>query len=272
MSIIQREISIRLLSWLYIVIVGFSVLTKYLYSKFFATKEVVEPQIDVIQDPIEPEVVQHDIIVDTFHNEVPIEISESKPQDIKDDKFRHTFDVLKGEISYNKDRNPELYEKKLIEWLALDPANHDFMLQLAEYYFDTSQRKKSLTLYKKLLDENNALDHALWKSAIISLELVDTPTALYLIEKAISYKQENPKYLMTKAEILYQKKWEHTQDIVELLIKVIKLRPSNTDYMQTLAKVYLETNQDTQYFKMVRMILDIDPAHERARQQMKRNG
>jgi cytochrome c-type biogenesis protein CcmH/NrfG len=51
-------------------------------------------------------------------------------------------------------------------------------------------------------------------------------------------KPENPRYLMTKAEILYQR--EQLDDVAQLLEKITKLRPSNTEYMFALAKIYRE--------------------------------
>jgi tetratricopeptide (TPR) repeat protein len=66
----------------------------------------------------------------------------------------------------------------------------------------------------------------------------DFETAELLIDKAISINQSNPKYYISMVEVLYNT--DRKKDAVEMMEKIVKLRPTNPSYLLTLADLYLE--------------------------------
>jgi len=66
----------------------------------------------------------------------------------------------------------------------------------------------------------------------------DFETAELLIDKAISINQSNPKYYISMVEVLYNT--DRKKEAVEMMEKIVKLRPTTPSYLLTLADLYLE--------------------------------
>ena len=131
--------------------------------------------------------------------------------------------------SFKKEWKPEEYEKKLIEWLAIDPENLELNKQLADLYFTVWNHKKALSLLKKIIEvdpEDHNVIRQIWE---IYLMMWDYETSELLIEKAINLKPNNPKYYISMVEIMYntelhsgilQKYAYFRQKIVKKLLKI----------------------------------------------------
>lgn len=218
--------------------------------------EILHQQIDTIIWIDEQEQI-------LIHEEITVSVAK-----MNEERRKNQLETVKYEIHQAKDRNPMVYEKKLIEWLALDSNNEDFTNMLADHYFDNNDWKKALTLYKKILEIDPTRDVAMRKSAIIMLELWDIQTAEFLTDKVIEFKPENPRYLMTKAEILYQR--EQLEEVSQLLEKITKLRPSNTEYMFALAKIYREMGDEILLRKTLSRIVEIEPNNTQAKEEIRK--
>jgi tetratricopeptide (TPR) repeat protein len=68
-------------------------------------------------------------------------------------------------------------------------------------------------------------------------------------------------------EILYNT--ERKKEAIDCMEKIVKLRPTNTNYMMTLADLYEEIedpdNSKKYYFK----ILELEPSNEKAKRKIK---
>ncbi len=183
------------------------------------------------------------------------------------DKHQKLLEKIRYEALLQKDKgNVDNYEKKLIEWLAMDPENFEFMKLLSDFYFSIWNHTKALSLLKKILEQRPDDHKAIWQIWEIYLAKGEFDTAELLIEKAISLKPNDPKYYVSMVEIKYntQKK----EEAANLMEKVIKLRPSHVWYLLALAKLYEEitdyTNAKKYYFK----ILEFEPMHDLAKQKV----
>lgn len=183
------------------------------------------------------------------------------------DKHQKLLEKIRYEALLQKDKgNVDNYEKKLIEWLAMDPENFEFMKLLSDFYFSIWNHTKALSLLKKILEQRPDDHKAIWQIWEIYLAKWEFDTAELLIEKAIWLKPNDPKYYVSMVEIKYntQKK----EEAANLMEKVIKLRPSHVWYLLALAKLYEEitdyANAKKYYFK----ILEFEPMHHLAKQKV----
>ncbi len=167
---------------------------------------------------------------------------------------------------YKKEGKLENYEKKLIEWLAIEPNNLELNKQLADLYFTIGNHKKSLSLLKKIIEEDpedhNAI-RQIWETYLITW---DYETAELLIEKAINLKPNNPKYHISMVEILYNT--ERKKDAVAVMEKIIKLRPTNSNYALTLAELYEEIHDKDNAKKYYFRVLEQEPGNEKAKKKI----
>ncbi len=168
---------------------------------------------------------------------------------------------------FKKDWKIDDYEKKLIEWLAIDPQNLEITKQLAELYFTIWDHKKSLSLSKKIIERDPEDHNAIRQIWEIYLLTWDLKTAEILIEKSINLKPTNPKYYISMVEIFYNT--ERKKEAIDSMEKIVKLRPTNTNYMVTLADLYEEIddydNAKKYYFK----VLELEPSNDKAKRKIK---
>ena len=75
---------------------------------------------------------------------VTVEIAEKQKKLLEKLKYEALVAKEKGKL--------EEYEKKLIEWLAIDENNLDLHKLLADLYFTLGLHKKSLSLLKKIIE------------------------------------------------------------------------------------------------------------------------
>lgn len=158
------------------------------------------------------------------------------------------------------------YEKKLIEWLAVDPNNHEFLKRLSQYYFNKGKHKKALTLLKKIVDLYADDHHSLWLIGEIYLEKGDFDVAQRLITKAVKLQPTTPKYYISLVELSYNRK--KYDEAIALMEKVIRLRPTNTNYMLALADLYEERGNKDLARKYYFKILEHEPTHAKARKKI----
>ena len=125
------------------------------------------------------------------------------------------------------------YEKKIIEWLAIDPSNLELTKMLADYYFTIWSYKKALPLLKKIIEREPEDDKSLWQIWEIYFINGDNWTAELLIDKAVNLRPDSPKYNLSLVEIYYNT--DRIMEAISCMEKVIKLRPTNTNYLFTLA-------------------------------------
>lgn len=154
------------------------------------------------------------IMSSIFENKIETEEKDEKKEEEKittdntskniQEKQRKLLEKISYEANvYKKEWKLEEYEKKLIEWLAIEPENLELNKQLADLYFTIWNHKKALSLLKKIIEEDPD-DHnvirQIWEIYLITW---DYETAELLIEKSINLKPNNPKYYISMVEILY---------------------------------------------------------------------
>ena len=206
---------------------------------------------------------QHTNDSDTVDVSVPVEAK----QRIIAEKQKKLLEKIKYEALVAKEKwKIDEFEKKLVEWLAIDPDNVDFQELLADLYFTLGHYKKSLSLLKKVID-NDPQDHkAIWQIWEIYLSKWEFHTSELLVEKAIAIKPSNPKYHISMVEILYNT--HRKQDATEVLEKVVKLRPANVSYLLALADLYVEIDDLDNARKYYYRVLEYEPSHIKAKNKL----
>jgi len=68
-------------------------------------------------------------------------------------------------------------------------------------------------------------------------------------------------------EILYNT--ERKKEAIDSMEKIVKLRPTNTNYMMTLADLYEEIDESDNAKKYFFKILEIEPSNEKAKRKIK---
>ena len=184
-------------------------------------------------------------------------------EDLSDKKKKELSKIIYESDSLKKEWKLEEYEKKLIEWLSINPNNMELNKNLAEYYFTTGVYKKSLPLFKKVIEINPEDHSAIWHLGQIYLIWKDYDMAIVLIEKAINISNDSPKYLISMVEILYNT--DKKLEAIWIMEKVIKLRPSNTNYMIALAELYEELKDEDNARKYYFRVLENEPNNELAK-------
>lgn len=180
--------------------------------------------------------------------------------DILQDKHEKNLQKVKYEALLCKQRNDlAWYEKKLIEWLILDPDDIDIYRQLADFYFSEGKYTKALSMFRKILLFDPEDHHALWQIGEIYIEQWQYEDAQVFVEKALSLSPDNPKYYISLIDITIAKE-EFDQALI-YLEKIVGLRPRNISYIMALGEMYekLWRKEDakTTYFR----VLEIDPLH-----------
>jgi len=168
---------------------------------------------------------------------------------------------LKNEWRYDE------YEKKIIEWLAIDPTNLELTRMLADYYFVIWSYKKALPLLKKIIDWVPEDHKSLWQIWEIYFINWDNWTAELLIDKAVNLKSDSPKYNLSLVEVYYNT--GRIMEAISCMEKVIKLRPTNTNYLSTLAMLYEEIWDITNAKKNYYTILEFEPNNEKAKKKLR---
>ena len=159
------------------------------------------------------------------------------------------------------------YEKKLIEWLALESTDKDLNKLLADYYFSVDNHKKALSLLKKIVEIDPKDHKAIWQIGEIYLSSGDFETAELLIEKAIVINPANPKYYVSMVELYYNT--DRKPEAIQKLEQVVRLRPTNPGYMLTLADLYLEVDDLDNAKKYYFRVLEHEPSNEKAKKRLK---
>jgi tetratricopeptide (TPR) repeat protein len=180
------------------------------------------------------------------------------PLDVAEAKRQKSIEMFQFELRSLKEKgHTSAYEKKLIEARALHPERSDFTTMLAEHYYDQAEYKKSLWLYRKLVDADPTEDKSLAMIANCYIKLGEWENAQVILEKLIQEKPENPRYRMSLAEVYYNfKQLDKTVDCVRTMVK---LRPTNMDYLSTLAQLYHEAEQYDLYVQILYRMLELDP-------------
>lgn len=175
--------------------------------------------------------------------------------------------IIYDALGFRKDGKLDEYEKKIIEWLAIDQEDKELNKLLADLYFAMSNYKKSLPILKKIVDMDSKDHKAIWQIGEIYLSSGDFSIAELLIQKAIDINPSNPKYYISMVELLYNTERKH-ESIVELE-KVVKLRPTNSAYMLTLADLYKEVGDFDNAKKYYFRVLEYEPSNEKAKKTLK---
>lgn len=183
-------------------------------------------------------------------------------------KEQKKFDELRIDAITCKERGKlDLYEKKLIEALAIDPDSLEITRMLGDYYFDTWKHIKALSLLKRVVNEDPSNHKAVWQIGQIYLYENQIETAKLLVEKAISLKDDNPKYYISLVEIDYQL-WQ-TKDAIKSLEKVLKLRPKNIEYLVGIATLHEENSEPSKAAYYYSKIIELDPMHDIAKSKLR---
>jgi len=88
-------------------------------------------------------------------------------------------------------------------------------------------------------------------------------TAKILVEKAISVRNDNPKYYITLVDIHYAK--NDFAGAVKSLEKVLKLRPKNVKYLLSIATLHEEAAEPRKAFQYYGKIIELDPMNDEAK-------
>lgn len=171
-------------------------------------------------------------------------------------------------LSYKERGKLDKYEKKLIEWLALEPEHDEFLEMLSNHYFQQWSEVKALSLLKRVIAMNPENHKSIWQVAQIYRNQNKDDAARILIEKAIMLKPDNPKYLISLVELHYDN--GELKEAISIMETLTRLRPTNTDYVLTLATLHEELHQPTDAQKYFMKVLEIDPHNEYAKKWLKR--
>lgn len=178
----------------------------------------------------------------------------------KIEKLRYQAMSLKEKWELNK------YEQKLIEWLSYDKDNQDIIWLLADYYFSIWKHKKALPLLKKILEKNSQDHKSIWQVWQIYLEREDFETAKLLISKAIFLKNDNPRYYVSMAEIMYN--LEKINEAIEYMENAVKLRPQNINYLLATASLFEDIGSTENAKKFYFKVLEIEQTNEIAKEKI----
>lgn len=192
----------------------------------------------------------------------------SPNEKILDDKEKKQIERIILEANSLKDWwKYDEYEKKIIEWLAIDPTNLELTKMLADFYFVIGSYKKALSLLKKIIEWTPEDHKSLWQVWEIYFINWDNETAEILVDKAINLKPDSPKYNLSLVEIYYNT--SRIMEAISCMEKVIKLRPTNTNYLFTLAKLYEEIGDINNAKKNYFTILEFEPSNEKAKKKLR---
>ena len=193
---------------------------------------------------------------------------DSPSEKVLDDKEKKMIDriILESTTLKNGWKYDE-YEKKIIEWLAIDPSNLELTRMLADYYFTMWGYKKALPLLKKIIEREPEDHKSLWQIWEIYFINGDNWTAELLVDKAVNLKPDSPKYNLSLVEIYYNT--DRIMDAISCMEKVIKLRPTNTNYLFTLAMLYEEIWDVANAKKNYYTILEFEPSNDKAKKKLR---
>lgn len=202
-----------------------------------------------------------------FSSEEMFKASDKLDKDANSKKKKMLEKIIYEALVLRKEWKLEDYEKKVIEWLAIQPNDRDLNKLLADFYFSIGNHKKALSLLKKII-ESDPHDHkAIWQIWEIYLITGDFETAELLIEKAIAINPSNPKYFMSMVELYYNT--DRKREAIAVMEKIIKLRPTVPSYLLTLADLYDEVwdtdNAKKNYFR----VLEYEPNNDKAKKKLK---
>lgn len=171
-------------------------------------------------------------------------------------------------LSHKERGKLDLYEKKLIEWLALDNESIELLQLLWEHYFTSGNFIKALSLLKKVINMQPDNHKVIWQIGQMYLSQGEQSTAKLLIEKAISLKDDNPKYHISMVEIHYEN--QDIKQAIRSMEKILKLRPTNIDYLLTIATLHEENAEPSKALSYYSKIIELDPMHEIAKKAIRR--
>lgn len=221
--------------------------------------------IDEIQELINKHITKKDEQEQEIEQEPEEENEQDKNIVLKQKKLLER--IVYEASMLKKEWKIDEYEKKLIEWLAIDPSNLEITKRLAELYFTIWDHKKALSLSKRIIEEDPEDHNAIRQIGEIYLLTWDLKTSEILVEKAINLKPTNPKYYISMVEILYNT--ERKKEAIDCMEKIVKLRPTNTNYMMTLADLYEEIDDPDNSKKYFFKILELEPSNEKAKRKIK---
>lgn len=185
------------------------------------------------------------------------------------EKLAQTVEDIKyAALTYKERGKKDEYEKKLIEGIALVGDHEEFLIMLADHYFEAEQYVRASTLLKKIIQLNPANHRAIRQLGQIYLHNNDKETAKLLLEKARDLKDDNPKYLISLVDMYYEEK--NMKECISLVEKLSKLRPTNIDYLLTLWNLHEEINQPTKAHSFYMKVLEINPTNDEAKKAIKR--
>ena len=248
-----------------------SLLAKYSQWKAHRDDEVSVQQ-PLLWEPgefVSPDSSQ-DISTEKIHIEdmSPLEAQEVITKKLSE-RDAQLLEALKFEALSHKERGKlDLYEKKLIEWLALDSENYELMQLLGEHYFTTGNLIKALSLLKKVINNEPDNHKVIRQIGQIYLSQGEQSTAKLLIEKAITLKDDNPKYHISMVEIHYEN--QDIKQAIRSMEKILKLRPTNIDYLLTIATLHEENAEPSKAMSYYSKIIELDPMHEIAKKAIRR--
>ena len=227
-----------------------------------STEEVIISAIfDNNQDAVEEEKTPEELFATNA-----VEIEDTNNKTIQEKQKKLLDKIMYEANALKKEWKLEDYEKKLIEWLAIEPENLDLNKQLAELYFTIWNHKKALSLLEKIIEKDPEDHNAIWQIWEIYLITWDFETSELLIEKAINLKPNNPKYYISMVEIMYNT--DRKKDAVEVMEKIVKLRPTNANYIMTLAELYDEIEDPDNAKKYYFRVLEQEPNNEKAKRKI----
>jgi len=247
----------------------------YLYRKKFSSlkSRIDKKKIDYMK---------HDeqVFLDTIEEIIKPNADVSKHPDVDiriDDENEYKTTVLKKRkllekiiydaLGLRKDGKLNEYEKKIIEWLAIDSNDKELNKLLADLYFTMSNYKKALPILKKIVEMDPKDHKAIWQIGEVYLTSGDFDIAELLIQKAISINPSNPKYYISMVELMYNTDRKH--DAIVEMERVIRLRPTNSAYMLTLADLYQEIGDADNAKKYYFRVLEHEPSNEKAKKKLK---
>ena len=108
-----------------------------------------------------------------------------------------------------------------------------------------------------MIDADATDDKSLWMIANCYIKLSEWDNAHVILEKLTTDKPDNPRYWMSLTEVYYHA--NDTVKAIDCMRTTVKLRPTNIDYLSTLAQLYYESELFDLYVPVLYRMLELDP-------------
>ena len=150
------------------------------------------------------------------------------------------------------------YKKLLFKIINIWPDNKLVLYRLASYYKSKSQYRKSLKIYKKILDHHNSNDRDLFLYAANLDKIGKWKEARVLFLELL---KKNPQDTFTLNYVSYKLalKNQELQLALDLIKKALVLDPNNGYFLDTLGWIQFKLNNTDKAIRTIQIAIELEP-------------